>query len=249
MKGRGPDGLPLPPLELVYLVTGRFDAEGCYESGGLGAECISGALSKRGLEVGSFGKILDFGCGCGRVIRQWSKLNGPKLYGVDYNPRLIDWCRRNLTLAEFAVNTSARSLPFPEATFDFIYSISVFTHLTERDQRFWMDELARVLKPSGHLLLTVHGTTCLDWLSPGQRRGFESGNLIVRNSGYSGMNFCCAYHPEPYIRNVLCNRLRLVAFEPGAQKDANQDVFLLQKPVKAGRDSASLPTVANELRY
>ncbi|MGH9784853.1 MAG: class I SAM-dependent methyltransferase [Terriglobia bacterium] len=227
----GPDGLPMPPPELVYLVTGQFDAEVYYQSGMLGAQCIREVLSKQGLDLNSFGTILDFGCGCGRILRHWRKPSGPKLWGVDYNPRLIDWCRRNLTFAEFAVNTSATNLPFREGTFDFIYSISVFTHLTEPEQRFWMNELTRVLKPGGHLLFTVHGTTRLAELWPWQRQAFESGKFVIANSRHSGTNFCCTYNPEPYVRDVLCQDLRFVAFEPGAAKDANQDVFLLQKPI------------------
>jgi len=227
----GPDGLPMPPPELVYLVTGQFDAEVYYQSGVLGAQCIRGVLSKQGLDLDSFGTILDFGCGCGRILRQWGKRSGTRLWGVDYNPRLIDWCRRNLPFAEFAVNPSATNLPFRDETFDFIYSVSVFTHLTEPEQSFWMSELTRVLKPGGHLLFTVHGTTRLDELWPWQRRAFASGNFVIVHARDSGTNFCCTYNPEPYVRNALCQDLHLVAFEPGAAKDADQDVFLLQKPI------------------
>jgi SAM-dependent methyltransferase len=115
--------------------------------------------------------------------------------------------------------------------FDFIYSISVFTHLTEYNQWFWMNELFRVLRPGGHLLFTVHGMSRSHELSEADRQLFEKGQPITIGSQYSGTNFCGTYHPKQYIENVLCKRWHLVAFEPGAAKDAQQDFFLMQKPL------------------
>jgi SAM-dependent methyltransferase len=223
------DGLPMPSPHLVYLITGQFDAEAFYRNGALGAKCIEEVLRKNGLDIHQFGSILDFGCGCGRVIRHWQKLTKSKLYGIDYNPRLIQWCRRNLPFAEFAVNESETPLKLSDAMFDFVYSISVFTHLSEASQRFWMDEVARVLKTGGYLLFTVHGTSRLGALSPEQRQRFLKGESIVIGARYSGQNLCATYHPRDYVEKVLCKGLRLLAFEPGAAKDANQDIFLLQK--------------------
>jgi SAM-dependent methyltransferase len=220
----------MPPPHLVYLVTGQFDCEAFYKNGVVGAKSIQDILRRNGLDFDTFRKVLDFGCGCGRVMRQRRDVGGPKLYGVDYNPRLVDWCRANLPFAEFAVNTSASPLQFAEGSFDFIYSISVFTHLTEECQQFWMGELTRVLKPGGYLLITVHGMTRLHQLTPEQREQFEAGRVVVTHSRYSGRNMCATYHPDSYVRGVLCRNLNAVAFEPGAARDANQDVFLLQKP-------------------
>ncbi len=220
----------MPPSHLVYLVTGQFDCEAFYSNGVVGANCIQGVLRKNSLDFSSFGKVLDFGCGCGRVVRQWRNVAGPKLYGVDYNPRLVEWCRANLSFAEFAVNTSASPLNFAPGTFDFIYAISVFTHLTESKQQFWIGELTRVLKPGGHLLITVHGTTRLHQLTPEQREQFEAGTVVVTHSRYSGRNICATYHPHGYVRDVLCRSLKFVAFEAGGAKDADQDIFLLKKP-------------------
>jgi SAM-dependent methyltransferase len=220
----------MPPPYLIYLITGQFDAEAFFQNGLVGAACIERALEEHGLKIGDFANILDFGCGCGRVLRHWKKLARPKLFGVDYNPRLIDWCRRNLPFAEFAVDKPGSALPFTAETFSFIYSISVFTHLTAPDQRFWMDELTRILRPGGWLLFTVHGTTRLEKLTPEQRLQFAAGSSVIVGARYSGQNICATYHPLEYVQNVLCTDLRLVGFRPGGAKDANQDMVLMQKP-------------------
>ncbi len=226
-----PDGLPMPSPYLVYLITSQFDVEAFYQNGVIGAACIEQVLRRQGLDINQFARILDFGCGCGRVIRQWRKLVQSMLYGVDYNPRLIRWCRHNLPFAEFAVNKSKARLDFSDGTVDFVYSISVFTHLSESNQRFWMDELARILKPDGYLLFTVHGTTRLGALNPEERKRFERGESIVVGAQYSGQNLCATYHPLENVQKVLCKDLRFIAFEPGGARDANQDVFLMQKQV------------------
>jgi hypothetical protein len=57
-----PDGLPIPPPHLTFLVYGGFDKKGFYNEGALGAECIKNILKKNGLEINAFGSIFDFGC-------------------------------------------------------------------------------------------------------------------------------------------------------------------------------------------
>ncbi|MEO0675772.1 MAG: class I SAM-dependent methyltransferase, partial [Pseudomonadota bacterium] len=37
-------------------------------------------------------RLLDLGCGCGRIIRHMPGHSKAALYGVDYNSRLVRWC-------------------------------------------------------------------------------------------------------------------------------------------------------------
>jgi SAM-dependent methyltransferase len=233
MQG-APDGLPLPPPELVALVTGMPQVQPFYWSGLLGARCIKGLLNKNGFDMTRFSTILDFGCGCGRVLRHWQTLNGPRLFGTDYNPYLINWCRRAFPFAQFSTNDLSPPLAYADAQFDLVYTISIFTHLEASLQFSWITELSRVLKPGGILFLTVHGTTHTSSLPLAQQQQFAAGEMVVYSPELSGSNRCTAYHPEVYVRNVLARELTVIDFIPGGAKDANQDVFLLQKPV-AGR--------------
>ena len=230
-KQGAPDGLPLPPPQLVYIVGGHYDIEKFYRKGALGAQCIRSILESNGLDINAFESILDFGCGCGRIMRHWNTLSGPRLYGSDYNPHLIKWCEKSLTFAEFKLNQYASRLDYKDNRFDFIYAISLFTHLDKDLQSFWISELTRVLKPGGYLLITVHGTTRLQQLTPKQREEFESGQVIILNEKYSGTNVCNTYHPEEYVRQNLAKGLILVDFIPGGAEDANQDALVLRKPM------------------
>jgi SAM-dependent methyltransferase len=226
-----PDGLPTPPPQLMFLVYGGFDRNGFYNEGALGAECIKSILEKNGLDINAFGAILDFGCGCGRILRHWKTLSGPRIYGSDYNPSLVSWCRKSLPFVEVKQNKPHSKLDYENDKFDFIYAISVFTHLNENLQNFWIDELIRVLKPGGYLLITVHGTARMS-ASAEERRKFESGQLVVVDSKYLGTNFCNSFQSEMQVRKWLRQKLTVTDFVPGGSRDARQDQYLLQKPIK-----------------
>ena len=166
-------------------------------------------------------------------MRYWKSLTGPKLYGTDYNPRLIEWSRKSLgQFAEFATNRLAPPLEYTDGMFDLIYALSVFTHLSMNLQCDWMAELARVLKPSGLLLITLHGDSRICQLEPEERRRFLSGQLVVRQPAAAGSNWCGAYHPETYVRRTLARGYEMVDHIPGGARDANQDVYLLRKPAR-----------------
>ena len=163
-------------------------------------------LAKNGVEMRDFEALLDFGCGCGRVIRQWRSLAGTDLHGTDYNPYLIEWCRRHLPFASFTTNDLSPSLSYEDETFDFVYAISIFTHLDEPLQVPWMSELRRVTKPGGFLLVTLNGASKLerlgeDQLGAEQRQRFAAGELVVLRAHLPGTTACAAFHPErDYVR-------------------------------------------------
>src|SRR3954453_1101206 len=97
------DGLPVPPPHLIVRVAGTPDAAWFLESGRLAAQSIRDALERAGTRIEAMESILDFGCGCGRVIRNWAKLDA-KLAGSDLSGGAIDWCRSNLFFARFETN-------------------------------------------------------------------------------------------------------------------------------------------------
>jgi SAM-dependent methyltransferase len=232
-------GLPIPPPRLVHLVAGTDDVHWFVASGALAVRGMRNVLERHGLAVESFSAILDFGCGVGRTLRHWNELKGPLIHGTDYNPTLIDWCQRNLPFAQFQVNGIADRLSYADSTFDFIYAFSVMTHLDELKQVFWMSELARVLKPAGHLLISVHGETYVPELAPDERQRFRAGQLVVRGAPGEGSNRCASFHPVSFVRDVLAASYRVVDFVPeGALGNPRQDVYLLQKVALAEMQNA-----------
>jgi SAM-dependent methyltransferase len=192
-------------------------------------------LEANGIDVAALEGVLDFGCGSGRVLRNWKDLEGIGLAGVDYNPYLVEWSSRSLPFATFRRNVAGEPIAFEDASFDLAYSYSVFTHLDVASQEFWMRELTRILRPGGYLLLTVHGTAYLDGLASEDRALFDAGEVLVKEGAYSGSSACYVFHPRRYVQDVLAPDLELVDFVPGGPEEPGsmqlmQDAILLRKP-------------------
>jgi SAM-dependent methyltransferase len=225
-----PDGLPLPPSTLIYQVAGTADIPWFLEAGARAAESIQATLRRNGLELEAFRRILDFGCGCGRVARHWAALP-VEICGTDLHPGAIVWCQRNLPFGRFFVNDISPALPFEEGRFNLVYALSVFTHLPSALQRPWLLELLRVTAPGGYLLISTHGERYLPVLSAEQQSRFRAGELVVVGEDAAGSNRCGAYHPLEYVRGSMTAGSVLVDFIPeGALGNPYQDLFLLRKP-------------------
>jgi SAM-dependent methyltransferase len=218
------EGPPLPPRRLMVRVAGTADAEWFLRSGRAAYDAIAGHVPLDSLE-----SVLDFGCGCGRVTRYWSDFDG-SVSGSDVNAKAIDWCRDNLGFASFERNTLAPPLDFDPESFDFVYALSVFTHLTAELQLAWRDEMLRVLQPGGLLLVTTHGRSYVPRLDADERARFERGELVVRWGDVPGTNLCSAYHPEVYLHDTFARGFTFLELEPeGARGNPTQDLVLLRK--------------------
>jgi SAM-dependent methyltransferase len=229
IKQGAPDGLPIPPPRLVNLVSGHFDMHVFYQNGRLGADCIRAILEKNGIELNGLFSFLDFGCGCGRILRFWNELQGPRICGSDYNRDLVAWCRNHLPFGHFQTNKPQPPLDYHDEEFEFVYAISVFTHLAEKWQTPWMKELWRICRPGGFVLFTVHGESYLDRLPDDEKEKFRAGKLAVIRERYTGSNICGVFHPESFVRNVLAAGFSVIDFWPLGAKDANQDMYLFKK--------------------
>src|SRR5687767_3602418 len=135
------DGLPVPPVRLRTTVAGTPGLAWFLESGRQQAAIIRDASARHGRSLQDVGRLLDFGCGCGRVLRHWSGLTGPEVHGTDFNRRLVRWCHSNLPFASCAVNRLQPPLPYDAGSFDLVYAVSVFTHLPQDLESAWIDDL------------------------------------------------------------------------------------------------------------
>ena len=217
LKG-APDGLPLPPDQLMFLVQGTANVQEFLKDGRTTALEVMRVLEANGVEIATLNKILDFGCGCGRVIRHFHAVTHGQLHGTDYNREAIDWCRRNLGFGHFQVNGLEPPLLYMKEEFDLVYALSVFTHLPESLQVAWMSELCRVLKPGGHLLMTTHGECYLPHMSEEEQKSFRSGRLVVREAGSAGSNPFFTAHPLEWVETHLPPDLALVGFVPETRR-------------------------------
>lgn len=179
-------------------------------------------------------RILDWGCGPGRVIRHFPQIfagQDVSLFGTDYNPQSINWCRDYLPGIHFSLNQLAPPLPFESNFFDAIYGISIFTHLSEERHRQWVQELMRIAKPGGLLLLTTHGDAYQVKLTREEKQRYAKGLLIERSQAVEGHRVFTAFQAPAYFRQLVAPYADILQHTPGKPRHwgIEQDVWLLKK--------------------
>ncbi|MGA2163248.1 MAG: class I SAM-dependent methyltransferase [Solirubrobacteraceae bacterium] len=154
---------PLPPAELAAYILGYEDTTGVLEAYVEQGERIAAAIERLlGPEWSWQGKrVLDFGCGAARVLRQFLDRAGEaELHGVELDESCVAWIGANLSPPLRVIRgTELPPLPYPEAHFDLIWSTSVFSHLAD-SWSAWLLELRRLLKPDGIAVVSVIGAAC-----------------------------------------------------------------------------------------
>lgn len=103
-------------------------------------------------------KVLDFGCGHGRTLQHFrDEAEQAEFWGVDIDQPSVERVRQELCPPMHAQACGeAPPLGLEYGTFDLIWAISVFTHLSDQATA-WLVELHRLLKPSGLLIATYMG--------------------------------------------------------------------------------------------
>ena len=149
---------PFPPAELMQNTTG-LDQNKLFADQGAQFLRILDDASPRPLRT--YGDVLDFGVGVGRLARMFKGFPG-RYTGVDVDARHVAWVASALDYVDAIATSPHAPLPFEDGRFDCVISISVFTHMSESDQLFYLSELARVSQPGATLMLTVHGERALE---------------------------------------------------------------------------------------
>ena len=111
-------------------------------------------LAKRSLKGG---RILDYGCGYGRIVRLMYYFSDPeRIFAVDPWDESIRLCRESRILGQLAVSEYLpESLPISERQFDLIYCFSVFTHLSQRATACALKTLRNHIRSDGILVMTI----------------------------------------------------------------------------------------------
>lgn len=229
-KKNNPD-FPLPPEFFIY-ETYRLNYKWYYEDGkNTAAEILKRFSPYISITVPGI-KILDWGCGPGRIIRHFPELlPGAEIFGIDYNEKYIQWCKEHLKGINFSVNKIFPPANFADNFFDIVTGLSVFTHLSEKGHHEWIDELYRLLKPGRFALITTQGTAYYTKLTDLEKQLFDTNNLVIRKHMKEGNRLFSSFQPMGYVENLLKGKFKIIEFLPGklARGEASQDTWLIQK--------------------
>jgi len=109
-------------------------------------------------------RILDFGCGWGRITRFFFRDTSPEnITGIDVDTEFIGICRRIMSGGTYQVVDPLPPTDLPSGSFELVVGYSVFSHLAQHAADAWMKELARLLKPGGLLAVTIRPRQFLDY--------------------------------------------------------------------------------------
>jgi SAM-dependent methyltransferase len=219
----------LPPDYMLYEAY-RLDYAAYYQDGADTAAALVQQWKEHGMP--GHARILEWGCGPARIIRHLpALLPSADIYGTDYNSATIGWCRRNIEGVNFDTNDLNPPLRYENNSFDVVYALSVFTHLSKKNHDEWMNELHRILRPGGLLLLTTQGQAFMVKLAPEERQLFGSGALVVRDHVQEGHRSYSAFQPEKYMHALFSNRWKVVKFAAGTPQSwgPEQDTWIVQK--------------------
>ena len=156
--------------------------------------------------------ILEFGCGVGRIALPFFHKYGRPSACVDVSQSSIDYLNSVIPGANPKISVFTPPLPFPDASFDVIYSISVWTHLEPAKGDLWLADVARMLRPGGLALISTSSYGQLEKHRQHSIRGAEWADVsdddlrregrIFRDQNYAGMKgaYGCTVHDPDWIK-------------------------------------------------
>jgi len=225
-----PDGYPFPPSKLIFTIIAIPWVSEFYKSGKIIFDDMNEMFDENKIVLAEQANILDFGCGCGRIIRHFASLKKYNLFGSDLNPDLIEWCGNNLSFSKFDVNNLLPPLKYENDFFDLVYARSVFTHLGKEVQLEWINEMRRILKPGGMFYFTTHGKNTITPLSVDEQKLFDKDEIVLHNSFGEGDNKYSSYQSYNWTTKNLLNGFELAGFQEGkSNAHLRQDVYLIKK--------------------
>jgi SAM-dependent methyltransferase len=127
---------------MAYAVGGHYDLFGKIEAG---------MLCSLGLKDGM--RVVDLGCGSGRLATALHSSTKISYFGVDIVQALLDYAKSKAPTYEFRCHRDL-SIPQPDASADMVTAFSLFTHLLQAETYIYLEESVRILKPGGRIVFS-----------------------------------------------------------------------------------------------
>jgi SAM-dependent methyltransferase len=229
-----------PPGDIHSMARGPIAAPGgLYE-----ADLVVSALDSVGVKIEEMERVLDFGCSSGRVVRVLAAAY-PEVHwtACDPNEPAIAWAKDNLPGIHFYASRQEPPLPEEEGSLDLVYAISIWSHFAPELGLRWFDEMRRVIRPGGRLVLTTHGVQSVAFFVGNGFRPADQADEILRGLYCEGWWYAAEFGDEgdwgvvnpgwgtafvtpEWILTRLCPLWRVLEFAPGRNSE-NQDVYVL----------------------
>jgi SAM-dependent methyltransferase len=177
-----------PPEHNVQRVQRVQNRNGASVSGASDAHRIL-KIAARHTSLDRAVRILDWGCGFGRVSRHLHRFApAAEVLGADIDAENLTWMAANEPHVKPVTSDISGHIDLPDESVDIVFGISVMTHLRVDVMKIWLKELCRIVKGDGLLLLTVAGAGSLaftsSWIKPEQYAEWRrEGRIVFDNNG------------------------------------------------------------------
>ncbi len=186
--------------------------------------------------IGDRKRVLEFAAGFGRVTRHLKAPLAQNIFSAsDIHEEACSLIKEKIGVTVYQSSQSPLNLMIPEQ--DFIFVLSLFSHLPEKSFGAWLDKLYSRLSPGGVLLFTTHGehalTSCGDFFMQNydSKKGFgfrpESDQDDLPNTEYG-----TAVVSDEYVRSTI-RRIAPTAKILGMKANVwfgLQDEWIIQRP-------------------
>lgn len=112
-------------------------------------------LERLGRPLTSFGSVLEFACGYGRLTRHLARAIPGRLACADVLPGSAQFLREHFGVEAFESARDPREVSWPRR-YELVFVLSLFTHLPISSWRSWLARLGEAVEPGGLLVFSVH---------------------------------------------------------------------------------------------
>lgn len=225
-------GIILPPPRLRFDVIACSSAEYYATTGDKMARQMLEVITSRGSSGPK--TVCEWGCGPGRILFALEKLAEAKdltLIGSDAFAPSIHWAQSvPNTRIRFHLNQMEPPLALADASVDFVYAVSVFTHLSEKLTRQWFLEIMRILKPGGIFWFSSHsGENHRNELDQSQREKLDRGEFVAIHSWHNGSQMYSGIHCPALMKTIIASSgATLLEYQPRGN-NKYQDAWIVRK--------------------
>lgn len=223
-----------PPDHLQIRQVGSVWGPRFYPAGRRMFDQIAAVFAAAGTPLTTARRVLDFGCGCGRVLRSFGEVAPTgEIWGCDIDAESITWNQQHLAhLGQFVANPALPPTGFADGFFEAVYSVSVFTHLPADMQTAWIREMHRIISPGGLLVASFHGerywrqdpAVAAEVTTTGF--AYRTGEITAGLPDF----YMVAYHSIDYIDRHWTPWFERVAHHPSYIDGAHDAVVLRRRP-------------------
>lgn len=189
-------------------------------------------------------KILDLGCGNGRLTQLFEGLD-VQYTGLDVSKEMIGIAKQKYPKYDFVIQNNPLGIDYPDNTFDIIFCLSVFHHIPSDKYRIdYLKEINRVLKPNGILILTVWNlwrrpNFLLELISNKIRNvRFDFGDLFIKFKDNKGKELASRYHHaftkselSKLFESTVKYQIESIKYSQRGQKLQNENIVCITKKV------------------